>query len=456
MKHLNKIILAYSIFQICIFPVDVSSEEIASIDTKIQKILKVHPEVSLKFLESKEKLFRSKHIDVYPDPKIGFAYRSYPYRQGFNTDRARPDTPGMTGNEYSFSQEVPYPGKLQIQKQILKSDSELDFWNGVWLQNEFLKSYFELVLSIAAIENELSDLQKIEKQMVTKGKLESSQYISENSNISNLLKTKNSVEKIRDRIIEKKITLEEYKKALLFFESHQEARGITEAEIIQYLSAKEIALETELSTDSLTKVPQIKFAEINQSKAIQESKKDEILHLPDFEVFVSYMQRRSKPFLLDSGPLNIAIMDNPEFSGDLWSAGVTVRVPVWSLTKISDLNQSNSIRVERLAREKEKERLRVKAEYQSTVEVWKGNKLRLDNYKKNLLPALQGNIKTSLAAYSKGDSLLGESYDFITDSLEMQSQLYQIQLKRWLSVLKLLILTNNLVPEGVNYEEINK
>ncbi|TGL48640.1 transporter [Leptospira meyeri] len=231
------------------------------------------------------------------------------------------------------------------------------------------------------------------------------------------------------------------------------ANLITEEEIIGYLKKKESNIEQELSRDSLSKIPLIQFAELNQTKAMIESKKDEILHFPDFEIFVSYMQRRRKPFLLDSGPLNLSIMDNPEFAGDLWSAGVTIRVPVWSLSKVDELNQSNAIRITRLQREKEKEQIRLKSEYQATIEAWLGNKQRFDHFKNNLLPSFQKNIKTSLSSYAKGESVLGESYDFIVESLEMQSQVHQIQFKRWSSVLKLLQLTNHLLPEGENHED---
>ncbi|TGL15981.1 TolC family protein [Leptospira meyeri] len=446
-------ILKYSIFiMYCLFVTEVYSVSPDNVDSKINELLK-HPEVSLKFLEAKEKEFRSKHADVYPDPKFGFAYRSYPYRSGFDTDRARPDTPSMTGKEYSISQEIPFPGKLNLEKQILKTDSELDYWSGVWVQNEFLRSYFELVLSIAAIERELNDLLSIEKQLNTKVKLESSQYVSEQFKLSNLIRTKNQIERMKDRVIEKTITLKELKQSLEFYANDIGANSITEEEIIGYLKKKENNIEQELSGDSLSKIPLIQFAELNQTKAMIESKKDEILHFPDFEIFVSYMQRRRKPFLLDSGPLNVNIMDNPEFAGDLWSAGVTIRVPVWSLSKVDELNQSNAIRITRLQREKEKEQIRLKSEYQATIEAWLGNKQRFDHFKNNLLPSFQKNIKTSLSSYAKGESILGESYDFIVESLEMQSQIHQIQFKRWSSVLKLLQLTNHLLPEGENHED---
>ncbi|MCW7483063.1 TolC family protein [Leptospira kanakyensis] len=448
--YINTLRYTIILYHLLVLPVFAEGND--RIDEKIYAILKKHPEVSLKFLEAKEKEFRSKHADVYPDPKIGFAYRSYPYRSGFDTERTKPDTPGMTGKEYTISQEIPFPGKLNLEKQILKSESELDYWSGVWLQNEFIKTYFELVLSRTAIEKELVDLFKIEKQLVTKGKLEQTQYIADKFSLSNALKTKNTLEKIKDRIIEKNITVKEIKQSLEFFENHGGFSEINEEEIIQYLSAKEKSFENDLSTQSLAKLPLIQYAEVNQSKAIQESKKDEILHLPDFEIFVSYMQRRRKPFLLDSGPLNVSIMDNPEFSGDLWSAGVTVRVPVWSLSKVDELNQSNSFRIERLQKEKEREKIRLKSEYQSTLETWKGNQLRLENFKNHLLPTLEKNIKTSLSSYSKGEGVLGESYEFITDSLEMQSQLHQIEFRRWVSVIKLLQLTNHLIPEGGEYE----
>ncbi|MCW7490653.1 TolC family protein [Leptospira meyeri] len=446
-------ILKYSIFiMYCLFVTELYSVSPDNVDSKINELLK-HPEVSLKFLEAKEKEFRSKHADVYPDPKFGFAYRSYPYRSGFDTDRARPDTPSMTGKEYSISQEIPFPGKLNLEKQILKTDSALDYWSGVWVQNEFLRSYFELVLSIAAIERELNDLLSIEKQLNTKVKLESSQYVSEQFKLSNLIRTKNQIERMKDRVIEKTITLKELKQSLEFYANDIGANSITEEEIVGYLKKKENNIEQELSGDSLSKIPLIQFAELNQTKAMIESKKDEILHFPDFEIFVSYMQRRRKPFLLDSGPLNVNIMDNPEFAGDLWSAGVTIRVPVWSLSKVDELNQSNAIRITRLQREKEKEQIRLKSEYQATIEAWLGNKQRFDHFKNNLLPSFQKNIKTSLSSYARGESILGESYDYIVESLEMQSQIHQIQFKRWSSVLKLLQLTNHLLPEGENHED---
>lgn len=446
-------VLLYSVILICFHLTSaLFGDDQKNIEGKIANILKTHPEVSLKFLESKEKEFRSKHADVYPDPKIGFAYRSYPYRSGFNTDRVRPDTPSMTGKEYSISQEIPFPGKLDLEKRILKSDSELDYWTGVWVQNEFVRSYFELVLSIAAVEREVSDLEKLKKQLQTKVRLESSQYITSQFKISNILKTNNNIEKIKDRIIERTIVLKELKQSLEYYGNHIGSSQITEEEIIEYLSKQEKFIEEELSQNSISKIPTIQYAEVNQSKAIQESKKEELLHFPDFEVFVSYMERRRKPFLLDSGPLNVAIMDNPEFVGDLWSAGVTVRLPVWSLSKVNELNQSNAIKISRLQKEKEKERKRVQSEYYVTFEAWRGNLQRLHNFQSNLLPTLQKNVKTSLSSYSKGETALGESYDLISEAMELQSQFHQVQFRRWASVLKLLQLTNHLLPEGGNDE----
>lgn len=446
-------VLLYSVILICFHLTSaLFGDDQKNIEGKIANILKTHPEVSLKFLESKEKEFRSKHADVYPDPKIGFAYRSYPYRSGFNTDRVRPDTPSMTGKEYSISQEIPFPGKLDLEKRILKSDSELDYWTGVWVQNEFVRSYFELVLSIAAVEREVSDLEKLKKQLQTKVRLESSQYITSQFKISNVLKTNNNIEKIKDRIIERTIVLKELKQSLEYYGNHIGSSQITEEEIIEYLSKQEKFIEEELSQNSISKIPTIQYAEVNQSKAIQESKKEELLHFPDFEVFVSYMERRRKPFLLDSGPLNVAIMDNPEFVGDLWSAGVTVRLPVWSLSKVNELNQSNAIKISRLQKEKEKERKRVQSEYYVTFEAWRGNLQRLHNFQSNLLPTLQKNVKTSLSSYSKGETALGESYDLISEAMELQSQFHQVQFRRWASVLKLLQLTNHLLPEGGNDE----
>ncbi|EOQ95980.1 hypothetical protein LEP1GSC195_2419 [Leptospira wolbachii serovar Codice str. CDC] len=121
-----------NIAAVCIFVLPqilFAIEKSESMESKIQMLLGSHPELLVKYLESKEKHHRSEHADVYPDPKFGFAYRSYPYRGDVTRERSRPDTPGMTGNEYSISQEIPFPGKLDLEKQIVQKDSELDRWN---------------------------------------------------------------------------------------------------------------------------------------------------------------------------------------------------------------------------------------------------------------------------------------------------------------------------------------
>lgn len=430
----------------------VANEKSESMESKIQILLGSHPELLVKYLESREKHHRSEHADVYPDPKFGFAYRSYPYRGDVTRDRSRPDTPGMTGNEYSIAQEIPFPGKLDLEKQIVQKDSELDRLNAEWIKNQFIRNYFETILTKSALSREIRDLESLEKSIATGSKLESSQYSAGKSNITGTLRALNLKEKIRDRLFVRNTQLSELNAKTSYFSLDNSSFLISEEEILKYLKVKEDELVKSYSDELLRDSPYYKYAEVNAEKAEAEARKEELLHYPETEVFISYMQRRRKPFLLDSGPLNVSIMDNPEFSGDLWSAGITLRIPVWSLGKSSDLNRANSLKIHRMQLEKSKQTHLLEAELKTSFQSWMGNKQRVENFQSSLLPTLSRSITTSAAAYTKGDISLADTYQFLNESIEMKSTFHEVNLNRWLSLLKMLEITNSILPEE-NYHE---
>jgi outer membrane protein TolC len=421
---------------------------------KINRLLSTHPAVSVKDSEVKEKFYAAEHSDVYPDPKVGFAFRSYPYRGGISRDRARPDTPGMTGNEYFVSQEIPFPGKLNLEKSIKKFDSEIAIYNSEWNKNNFLRNYFETILVLNSIEKEILNLEDLNKSLSSLSKLESTSYSAGKNNLTGTLRSMNVKEKVKDRLIQRNIFADELRLRLEYFHSNQAENQISSQDIVTYLQSKEEELLSGINDHLLKDSPILKITDTNVSKANLEIQKDEILHYPDTEVFVSYMQRRQKSFLLDSGPLNYAIMDNPEYSGDLWSAGITMRIPVWSLTKQSDLTKSNSFKLDKVKKERELQHKLLETELNTALKNWRGNKTRSENFKKSVLATFQRSYSASLAGYSKGDISLTESLQFLNDSTEMIANSHEIELNRWLGVLKILEITNHLLPlEEKNYEK---
>ncbi|HNF26711.1 MAG TPA: TolC family protein, partial [Leptospiraceae bacterium] len=79
---------------------------------------------------------------------------------------------------------------------------------------------------------------------------------------------------------------------------------------------------------------------------------------PDAEVFIAYMKRRNQKYMLDSGPLasasgNWMIQDSTEYRGDLISAGVTLKVPVWSLMNLESAKKSGQLNIDANREEKE-------------------------------------------------------------------------------------------------------
>lgn len=140
-------------------------------------------------------------------------------------------------------------------------------------------------------------------------------------------------------------------------------------------------------------------------------------------------------------------MDNPEYSGDLWSAGITMRIPVWSITKQSELDKSNSFKRRRIFEEREEQKRFLESELKIAWENWRGNKERSENFQKNVLKTFKQGYTSSLTAYSKGDIALSESLQFLNESIEMNSFSYEIELGRWTSLMRMLEITNSLMPE---------
>ncbi len=445
-RALFKIILCISLFYPYWFSLSALERE-KELEIKIRNLVSDHPSILAKLHGIREKKYIAEHADVYPDPKIGFSYRSYPYRNGPVRERTRPDTPGMTGNEISISQEIPFPGKLSLEKQIKKLDAEVEIHEVEWNLNTFLKTLFEIKLSISALEKEIQNLESLVLSLKSTSKLEASGYSAGKTNLTPTLKLLNIREKISDRILQKKTNLEQLRSKLNYFEANEKLNILESEEILEYLKLKEVGFEKGIGVQHYTHSSILKISDLSVSKVDAEIERDRILHFPDTEIFFSYMQRRNRPFLLDSGPLNYSIMDNPEYSGDLWSAGITMRIPVWSITKQSELDKSNSFKRRRIFEEREEQKRFLESELKIAWENWRGNKERSENFQKNVLKTFKQGYTSSLTAYSKGDIALSESLQFLNESIEMNSFSYEIELGRWTSLMRMLEITNSLMPE---------
>lgn len=168
-----------------------AGEGITNLEQLVEITLKNNPEIrasQARFEASKKEISQQ---GTLPNPTIGLKYRNV----GF--DEITLGDEQMTNLEFSFRQEIPFPGKLSLMEEIADASSEIQSWNTEVVTRNVLsqlkKSYYEWFLVNKSIEiteknrELLKDLTKIAEskyevgkgiqQDVTKAQVELSQFI---------------------------------------------------------------------------------------------------------------------------------------------------------------------------------------------------------------------------------------------------------------------------------------
>lgn len=414
-------------------------------DETIRELLRSHPEI--KSLEANEKALKNEagHLDVYPDPRIGVAYRNYPYRGSLSLDNRRPDTPTMTGIEYTVSQEIPYPGKLEMQKTLGKLSAVQFSYYAKERKNKFVRDFLEANLRIKYTRQRIRILKLMKENQNSLEKILKSSYITGSGNLAKILNARVNATEITDRIL--KLESEEFTvgKKLEYFQAKHEA----DSESFIDQKEKEIfsKILKEISFTDLEKSPAINQLYAESERAIAQKKLGDITHYPEAELFFSYMDRRNQRFLIDKGPLNYAVTDVTEYRGDLFSAGITMRVPVWSFFKSDSLHEKNSENINSANLRLEKEKARVLSELQQLIGKWKFQNDRLKLHRLRLIPELQESIRSVSNLYRTGKSDIAESIQLKVNLLEAHLTEEEIKEEKYVTLLQILETTGMLVPE---------
>ena len=416
-------------------------------ETVLEKLLEKHPEIRSLNSELISKRGNANHDTTYPDPKIGVAFRNYPTRSYSLNDKEY-DTPGMTGIEYSVSQEIPFPGKLTLQGKTSKLN-EIEFSHFVKSrQNQFLFEYLSNLIRLKSAEKKVLFNELIQKTLESQKKISTSTYATGNSSLSQSLKLQVEGTLAKEKEIELNRDKEIAIASFYYFENNTDLskEQILKVDTSHYLFRKKEFLfsQKDKLISRLAENPNYKLSTVALERSKQESKLASILHAPDTEVFFSYMKRRNRIYTVDDGPFNYQIMDNTEYRGDLFSFGVNVRVPVWSFFSKHEIDTRSEENVKSKNFELERNKIFLESSLKKLQVTMESLENQLNLIQKQLIPELE---KTQLALTSQfgaGKINLSEVLNTKLDIYKAHISAEEIEEKRAITLLMILDLTDYL------------
>ncbi|MBE7411622.1 MAG: TolC family protein [Leptospiraceae bacterium] len=445
--------MKYLYIVVCTFTF-IAIESIAadSLEDISKTILKKHPEILSLESELISRKSDSVHKSTYPDPKIGIAYRSYPYSKDGRFENSSTRNTSMAGIEYSFSQEIPFPGKISSER-TLGNLTAIEFEHYTKMQkNRFLKDFYILLLKLHITENKIKWNSSILNTLVSIEKVAKANYSAGKIPYIDVVKNKINITITKDKEIELNQTKNSIVASLKYYTDPigEKTDRITQINFLNFLKEKKnkIELENLQSVKKfLKKNPVLLFSEASIQKSKAEEKVTQFSHLPETEVFFAYMKRKDQKFAVDQGPLEYRIMDQTEYRGDLMSFGLTMRVPVWSLLTRSALNEREEEKVKMSVSETKKREIELETNFTNFISQYQGADKQLKLHDEILIPQLQ-------QAQIAQNTSLGKISD-ISGSLQLKMDLYNSHLtredlleKKYTSLISIFELTDYLLPEN--------
>lgn len=415
----------------------------------LQEVVSNHPEVLSLDFTKKEKVSESKHSNLYPDPKIGIAFRNYPYI-GANkmslSDKAY-NLPGMTGVEYSISQEIPYPEKIKASSEVIRAEGLKYEYLTESMKNRIGYSFLNTIVRLKSSQKKMEYNQSIIKLFSSLKNIESYQVSTGKTNISNVLSFQVKETLSESRQIELDTEIQASISELDYFKTTDKLKkeNVFDVNIEDYFLGKTSILKEQSIFSLLEESPDYKTIQAQIKKNKLEQKVASIQHYPDTEVFVSLMKRRNRIFMIQDGPLDYGIGDMPEFRGDLFSFGVNMRVPVWSLLKNKSLRSKTKNSILSSSKEQEKILLSIHSGLKKELNNWKGIEKQLELYDKKLIPQLEKTISIMNSSYSSGRIELKDISIANIELLELYIKRQELLEKKYYSMLTALYYVNRIL-----------
>ena len=317
----------------------------------------------------------------YEDPMLGFEAMNYP------VDSFSQSQFGMTGNQISLTQKIPFPGKISKRRQAARSGSEATKEMAESKRLEIIKqvklAYYGLHAEYKKYDS-LNEQKKLVNQLVsvTRNKYALSQ--SSQAEVLNL-----QVEEAS--LIDQLLIVEKQIKAKLGELNHLMGR----ADHSQYLYGRPEEIrktpfdfkkytEKVIAEKALSKSPMVKGKVAKLQEAESKLSYAKWNYLPDFEFKLAYTERKPSPG--DSGV-------------DFFSGMIGITIPLWAGSKQSE--EKRGATAEKIRSEALLDEERINLSHMIHVhyaELEESNK-RLQLFEGGVLPLVRQAVVSSRSAY---------------------------------------------------------
>lgn len=315
---------------------------------------------------------------AYEDPMIAFEAKDYPVNSYSRNQY------GMTGNEVSLTQKIPFPGKLSIQRSATryeaKSKEEGATFQKLMVIRDVKMAFYDLFLAYKEREI-LMEQKNLVHQYVA---LARNRYAVGKIPQAELLNFQVEEAKLIEELLsnEKEISVQRAKLTYVLGRK-DDARGKPEALRKTPVNFSTYSLEV-VQDKAVNQNPLIKsaMAEVDSSK--ERALNAQLGFLPDFELMGAYTFREPSPG--DQGV-------------DFVSGKVGMTIPLWFLTKqVEEVKRAKAEKRRKEALlEDNKNDLRRKTK--SIYEELKEAHQRLDLYETGILPLTRQAVLTGKSAY---------------------------------------------------------
>ncbi len=348
----------------------------------IEEALKNRPALQAAKYEADAKEAEIGPQGAYDDPMVGFTAMNYP------ADTRSPGEFGMTGNEWSVTQRIPFPGKLSKLRNAAEHEFEAKRAaydkKQLGLVKEVKVAFFELFLAYRKREI-LNEQLSLIAQLIGVAR---SKYALNKLTQAELLGLQSEEGNLRDQglMVEKQIAVKtgDLNHAMGRSKHHYLPRPEDVKRTPLDLSK---VTEQALGERVLEKNPGLKSIRSDLESAEERHSFAKWNYLPDFELKLAYTQRQPSP-----GDRGV----------DFVSAGVALSLPLWAFSKQSEQLKGASAERARAKALLDEERIHmlhmVHTMYSELQEAAK----RLNLYEGGLVPLARQSVLSAKSAYLTG------------------------------------------------------
>lgn len=374
----------------------------AVLDSLINTALENNPEIRASENNISAAQYNSRSKGWLPDPVISMAISNVP-----GSSLALDKTP-MSGIALSFTQKIPWPGKLSSERAISGLMVEKSAWRKTAVENRIIRSvkaaYYDYSfrdLGSAIVDENLVLLQALVEVASTK-------YANGAGMAADVLKAQTELAEMRDR-------------ELGYSQMRKQALGNLNSLLdnpVNELSNLESYLPlpdySSIDPDSLLEKaadvnPSLMMTEAQTSIAAAEKSLASASYWPDFTIGFEYRLRE-------------AVRGDPAAGEDFVSAKIGMTVPLWFRR-----NQDNRVKMaqsEMEARQDEYRNIKRAIEYRVSSAAWEIDRLRsgFKLYHDLIIPRAEASLESYRIAYEVG------SADF-SDLLSAQMRLFELKIE---------------------------